>query len=199
MKYHKTVNAYISNSERWEHALGVLREILLKTELEETVKWGSPVYTIKQKNVVGLAAFKTYVGLWFYQGVFLSDSDQKLINAQEGITKALRQWRFSSEEEITTNIPMIKSYIEEAIQNQKDGKVLKVEKTKPLVIPTELQEALSSNTDLNTAFENFSLYKKREFADYISEAKRVGTKLKRLEKIIPMILDGIGLGDKYRK
>lgn len=199
MEYHKTVDAYISNNQKWKQSLVVLREIMLETELEETVKWGSPVYTVEQKNVVGLAAFKTHVGLWFYQGVFLSDPNQKLINAQEGVTKALRQWRFSTEEEIISNVDTIKVYLQEAINNQKDGKMLKVKKTKPLIIPIELQEVLSGNTDLNIAFENFSLYKKREFADYISEAKRVSTKQKRLKKIIPMISDGIGLGDKYRK
>jgi uncharacterized protein YdeI (YjbR/CyaY-like superfamily) len=40
--------------------------------------------------------------------------------------------------------------------------------------------------------------KQREYCEYISEAKRDATKLKRLEKIIPMIIEGVGLNDKYK-
>ena len=51
---------------------------------------------------------------------------------------------------------------------------------------------------LATIFESLTLTKKREFTEYISSAKRDDTKQKRLEKIIPMILNNIGLNDKYK-
>ncbi|WP_325262934.1 YdeI/OmpD-associated family protein, partial [Flavobacterium sp.] len=44
----------------------------------------------------------------------------------------------------------------------------------------------------------FSPYKQKEFIEYIESAKREETKLTRIEKIKPMILDNIGLNDKYR-
>ena len=86
----------------------------------------------------------------------------------------------------------------EAIENQKAGKELKPQK-KPLVIPIELKEELASDTEFAEAFEKFSLSCKREYAEYISEAKRDATKQKRLAKIKPMILKNIGLNDKYKK
>ena len=52
--------------------------------LEENVKWGTPVYSLNGKNVVGITAFKSYVGLWFFQGIFLKDPFKYLVNAQEG-------------------------------------------------------------------------------------------------------------------
>ena len=55
------------------------------------------------------------------------------------------------------------------------------------------------NEKLKFQFDNLSLTARREFAEYISEAKRETTKIKRLEKIIPMIQSGIGLNDKYKK
>jgi len=61
-----------------------------------------------------------------------------------------------------------------------------------------MQKELNSNAEFSKHFETFSLSKKREYADHISEAKRVATQLKRLEKIIPMILNGVGLHDKYK-
>ncbi len=196
MQRHKTVDDYILANQQWEEALTRLRKIFLSTELSEAVKWGAPVYTVDGKNVAGLGAFKSYVGIWFFQGMFLTDRHQKLINAQEGKTKAMRQWRFDSLEEIDT--ALVKEYLEEAIQNQKDGKELKPEKGKSLLIPDVLSEALEKNSNLKACFSELNLSKQREYAEYITEAKRDATKAKRLEKIIPMILDKIGLNDKYR-
>ena len=68
MQRHKTVDDFISGSGDWQEALIRLRRIIKETELEETVKWCGPCYAINGKNVVGLEAFKSYGGLWFYQG-----------------------------------------------------------------------------------------------------------------------------------
>jgi len=197
MKSFKTVEDYISSSNQWQNALVKLRDILLSTELEETVKWGVPVYTLAGKNIVGLAAFKSYVGIWFYQGTFLKDEKKKLINAQEGKTKALRQWRFNSIEEIDEDL--VKAYVFEAIENQKQGKELKPARKKPVVIPPELENALNQNEALKLQFNDLSPSCKREYAEYITEAKREDTKLRRIDKIIPMIMEKAGLNDKYKK
>ncbi len=126
MKRFKSADEFIANFPEWENALVKLRSLLLTTELEEAIKWGAPVYTVNGKNVVGLGAFKFYVGLWFFQGGLLKDEKEKLINAQEGKTKAMRQWRFASEDEMEEQL--ILEYVAEAIQNQKDGKKIKPQK-----------------------------------------------------------------------
>ena len=196
MKRYKTVEDYIAGHPEYQAGLTKLRDIMLKTEMTETVKWGAPVYTINGKNVAGLGAFKSYLGIWFFQGVFLQDYARKLINAQEGKTVAMRQWRFESVKDIDEKL--ILNYLEEAIQNQREGKEIKPMKGKALIIPEILENLLKKDQLLNNRFEEFTISKKREFADYISEAKRAETKQKRLEKIIPMIREGIGLNDKYR-
>ena len=188
---------YIIDKNAWTQELNLLRSVLLELPLEEAVKWSAPVYVYKNKNILGLSAFKNYCGLWFFQGSFLKDDKKVLENAQEGKTKAMRQWRFYKLEEIDVNL--VKEYVLEAIQNSEEGKELKSKRnTKPLIIPIELQLELDKNQVFQESFEKFTLSKKREYADYISEAKREATKLKRLEKIIPMILSGVGLHDKYK-
>ncbi|WP_272149318.1 YdeI/OmpD-associated family protein [Tenacibaculum aiptasiae] len=188
---------YITDKNNWTQELNLLRSVLIELPLEETIKWGSPVYVYKGKNIVGMSAFKNYCGLWFFQGSFLKDDQKVLENAQEGKTKAMRQWRFYKIEEI--DVDLLKSYVIEAIKNSEEGKELKPKRnTKPLIIPDELQSELDKNEKLKESFEKFTLSKKREFCDHISEAKREATKLKRLEKIIPMILNGVGLYDKYK-
>lgn len=191
------VTQYIATNHTWTQELSLLRSFLLELSLEETIKWGKPAYLYKGKNILGIAAFKEYVCLWFHQGVFLQDEYQVLINAQEEKTKAMRQWRFYSIEDIDNQI--VKKYVLEAIKNAEEGKALKPKRNYiPIEVPKELQEKFIENKLLQEKFENFSLSKKREFSEYITEAKREDTKQKRLEKIIPLILNSIGLYDKYR-
>lgn len=197
MKSYNTVDEYILNAPNGREILILLRELLLSTELTETVKWSAPVYTINDKNVIGLGSFKSYAGMRFYQGVFLKDEAGVLINAQEGTTKALRQWRFSSVDEI--NNKLILQYITEAIQNAKDGKELRPDRDKKLVIPEELQAALDNDKNLENAFLAFTPGCQREFADYVAEAKRAEIRESRVQKIIPMFLEKRGLNDKYKK
>lgn len=197
MKGYKTVDEYILNVKEGSGILIVLRELIGLTELKETVKWGIPVYTINDKNVLGIAAFKTYVGLWFYNGSFLKDEAGVLVNASEGVTKAMRQWRFTSVEEIDDKLVL--KYVNEAIENQKQGKELKPERNKPIIIPDELQIEFSEDKELENCFNRFTPGKQREFVNYISEAKTTETRKVRVQKVIPLILENIGLNDKYRK
>ena len=197
MKRYKSPEEYIASNKDWQQSLILLRDILLDTQMTETVKWGVPVYTFQEKNIVGIGAFKSYVGLWFFQGALLKDKQKKLINAQEGVTKALRQWRFNSVKEIESDLKTIKQYLEEAILNQKQGKEIKSERKKPLDIPKELNGLFKQNKKVKESFNSLSLSKQREYAEYIIEAKRDETKQKRLSKIAPLILKGKGLNDKY--
>lgn len=192
----KSVDEYIARIKQWKEELILLREIVLSSGLTETIKWGAPIYTFNGKNIAGLAAFKSYVGLWFHQGALLTDKKKKLINAQEGKTRALRQWRFGSLEEIDTQT--ITSYLREAIQNTKAGKEIKPVRKKALQLPTELQKVLAREKEILKNFKSFSIARQREYAEYILEAARPETKLRRIEKILPMISKGIGLNDQYR-
>ncbi|WP_136666743.1 YdeI family protein [Flavobacterium sp. H122] len=180
-------------NDLWEKEIDQLKSIINKTPLVETTKWGGIVYTYNNKNVLGIGGFKSYFGIWFFNGVFLKDDLNVLVSGNE-TTKAQRQWRFNSAEEI--NEKKILEYINEAIELEKQGKVHKAEKS-PLVMSDFFKDFLI-NEHLETVFENFTLTKKKEFVEYIDTAKQEKTKLARLEKIKPMIVEGIGLNDKYR-
>ena len=191
-----SVEAYIEKHNHWEKEISVLRDIVLKTELEETLKWGAPVYCLNGKNVLGLGAFKHHFCIWFFNGVFLKDEHNVLMNAQEGKTKALRQMRFTSISEI--NPDLVLDYVKESIENQRLGKEIKPKRTQTVVIPAELKNELKTNKDLKQAFDKLSPSHQRKYCEHISEAKREATKIRRLEKIIPMILESKGLHDKYK-
>ncbi len=197
MKKVYSVEEYIENNAHFGEALTLLRAIINTTVLEETVKWNAPVYALKGKNVVGLGAFKNHFGIWFFNGVFLKDEQQLLVNAQENKTKALRQMRFESIETIDKAIVL--AYVKEAIENQELGKEIKPDRSKKeTIIPEELNTELEKDTALQTAFNALSPSKQREYCEHIASAKREATKLSRLEKIKPMILQNKGLHDKYK-
>nr|WP_321243870.1 DUF1801 domain-containing protein [uncultured Psychroserpens sp.] len=197
MKKIYSVEEYIEVNSHFTEALKTLRDIIMSTELEETVKWSMPTYCLNGKNVLGIGAFKNHFCIWFHHGVFLKDEHSLLHNAQEDKTKGMRQMRFESKNDI--NKAAVLAYAKEATENQRLGREIKpVRKTKAINIPSELKDVLKSNSELHTSFKALTPGKQREYCDHISEAKREATKLSRLEKITPMIIKGVGLHDKYK-
>ena len=192
-----TVEQYITNHPAWEKEIHELRVMILSTGLEETIKWGSPVYMLNGKNVVSIGAFKNHCALWFFQGALLKEHTALLENAQEEKTKAMRQIRFEKGDELP--IDTLRKYIEEAKQNLQEGKEIKPTRAKQVEIPAELAAAFSEDPAFDVAFQNLTPGKQREYCEYIAQAKREATRKSRLEKIIPMIKAGEGLHDKYKK
>lgn len=184
------------NNEKWAEEVELIKNIFNQTEMIVARKWGSDMYTVNGKNVCSVGGFKNFFTIWFNNGVFLSDPAKVLISAKEGQTKALRQWRFTSKDQI--NKELILSYVLEAIENEKEGKSWKPERNQPYEIAGELKEYIENNLPLKEAFEALSPYKQKEYSEYIREAKREATKTARLQKITPMIIQGGGLHDKYK-
>ncbi|WP_235318217.1 DUF1801 domain-containing protein [Polaribacter sp. Hel1_85] len=60
------IDEYIAKKENWKTELELLRSVFAELPVEETIKWGAPTYVFNGKNIVGLAAFKGYCGLWFF-------------------------------------------------------------------------------------------------------------------------------------
>ena len=189
---------YIASQDKFLELLVSLDNIISDCGLVSEIKWGTPCYMHKGKNVVGLAAFKEYVAIWFFQGGLLEDKAKVLVNANEGVTKALRQWRFKTLEEIDRNL--IQQYIHESIANFDEGRTIKPSKEKKeIIVPKEIQDAIKKDKSLKAAFGALSNSNQREYCEYIAEAKKEATRMRRLEKIIPMIIDHKGLHDKYNK
>lgn len=190
------VNRYLDKQTKWKEPLTLLRNLLLQTGAKETLKWGTPVYVVNGKNIAGLASFKNHFSIWFFQGVFLKDTQHKLVSEEETTAKAMRQWRFTSVEEIDENLVL--EYMEESIANAKAGKEVKPEKKKDLPMPEELQQAFNNDKTLQESFEALTPYKQKEYKEHISSAKQEKTRINCLQKCIPLILEGKGLHDKYK-
>lgn len=195
----KSVDHFIETREKWQKEITKLREILLTLDLEETVKWMFPCYVHGKKNVVGIGGFKSYFGLWFYEGASLDDPQGVLVNAQEGKTKDLRQWRMTSAKDI--KVRAIKSYVKEAIELSKIAKkpTSRKKDTSAVTVPPELHGVLQANKKAAAAFGELSVSRQRGYADYIADAKRAETKVKRLEKIMPLIEKGAAIEELWKR
>ncbi len=69
MKRYNTVEEYMEGKPERGEAMQLLRQHFLEIpQLEETLKWSAPTYVYKKGNLAGMAAFKSYVGIWFHQG-----------------------------------------------------------------------------------------------------------------------------------
>ncbi len=196
MKSDDKIERIIEESGRWKPMLEKLRNILLETELTEEIKWGMPTYSLAGQNLIGLGHFKGYVAWWFHQGAILDDPWKVLVNAQPGKTVAMRHWRFESAVAIEKD--KILQYVREGIQKNRQGKSIVNKPYDPIKIPEKLANALSSDKILNMQFMKLSPGKRKEYIEYIHEAKRESTQDQRLKKIVPLILKGIGLNDHYR-
>ena len=193
----KSVDHFIETREKWQKEITRLREILLSLDLDETIKWMFPCYLHGGKNIVGLGGFKSYFGIWFFEGSSLKDRDKVLVNAQEGKTKELRQWRMTSAKEI--RVRPIKAYIKEAIEISQQPKTPKPRKknSSTVAVPPELHGALKADKKAATAFGKLSVSRQRGYAEYVSEAKRAETKVKRLAQIMPLIRKGQPISDLW--
>ncbi len=183
--------------DKWPEAEEIMQQLIVKTNLHKTFKWGTDIYTFEGKNVIGWGGFKEFFSLWFYNGVFLSDPYGVLISASEGKTRALRQWRFAHISEMDES--KILAYIKESVQTIKDGKELKPERGNFSEPEGIFKEWLEKNHAVKAAFDKLTKGRQKEYIAYIEEAKQEKTKLKRIGKIEPLIKEGKGLNDRYRR
>ena len=92
----------------------------------------------------------------------------------------------------------VREYILESVENFKNGKKIKPNTQKEIILPDVLQDTLTNDARLLSQWESLSRSCQREYAEYIGQAKKTETQLNRIQKIIPMILDKKGLNDKYK-
>lgn len=188
------VDWFFNKSGKWQEAYQELREIVLDCGLTEELKWGCPCYTNQKSNIVLIHGFKNYCALLFMQGALLQDPKKILVQQTKNVQSA-RQVRFSDIEEILENKSTIKAYIKEAVKNDKAGLKIEMKTTTEYEMPEEFQSALEEMPDLKTAFYKLTPGRQRGYLLYFSSAKQTKTRMDRIEKYIPKILENKGLDD----
>lgn len=194
-KYNPAVNWFFNEEGQWREAFQVLRNIVLdEDELEETLKWGVPCYTLNGKNVVLIHGFKAYFGMLFVKGALMADTDGLLIQQTENVQSG-RQIRFESVAEVAEKEESIRRYVKEAIELERSGKKVALKAVKEYPIPEELNEAFKEMPQLKEAFDQLSGGRQRAYLLHFASAKQAKTRISRIEKYTPQILAGKGMDD----
>ncbi|OMP30798.1 YdeI family protein [Mangrovimonas sp. DI 80] len=188
------VEAFLSQSSKWQKEFEVLRNIVAECGMTEELKWGKPCYSINGKNVVLIHGFKDYCALLFHKGALLKDPEGILVQQTKNV-QAARQLRFTSLQEIWDLSATVKAYVFEAIEVERAGLEVKMKPTSEFIMVEEFQDVLASNLNLKTAFESLTPGRQRAYLLFFSSAKQSKTRSSRIEKCIPKMLEGKGLND----
>lgn len=191
------VDLYLNNATRWQKEIEKLRMIILECGLTEELKWGKPCYTFQEKNVVVIQGFKEYCALLFFKGMLLKNADGVLVKTGEN-TRVGRQIRFTDAREITKMKTILKATVHEAIEVEKAGLKVKVEKNPEHKIPEELTAKFTETPALKKAFYALTPGRQRAYIFYFSAPKQSKTRVSRIEKCAKQILGGKGLTLNHR-
>lgn len=198
----KRIDAYISKSADFaKPILNHLRALvhIACPDAEETMKWSFPHFDYKEEMMCSMAAFKEHCAFSFWKASLMKDP--KLLNNAKSETAMGHLGRITSLRDLPADKTMI-SYIKEAIKlNDDKVKIVKakpVEKV-PLIIPDDVKIALKKNKKAQTTFENFSYSNKKEYVQWITEAKSEDTRNKRLTQAVEWMAEGKIRNWKYVK
>ncbi len=180
--------------QTWQNEIVALRKIILKSELNEELKWSNPCYTFDGNNVLMISALKNYAVIGFFKGSLLDDP-HNLLESPGKNSQAVKRLTFTDTAVIHDQEQIILDYITQAIEFEKKG--LKVEfKKEPEPIPKELESVFENDPALKSAFFELTPGRQRGYILHFSQAKQAKTRFARIEKYIPKIMGGKGFHDR---
>jgi len=200
-KREKNVDAYIMKSADFaQPILEHLRDIVHKAcpGVEEKIKWGAPHFEYKGM-MCGMAAFKQHCAFGFWKAALMED---KILMENAKSERAMGHLgRITTLKDLPSNKTLI-GYIHEAMKLNEAG--IKVEKRKPaapkdLTMSAYFTKALNKNKIALQNFKKFSPSGKKEYVEWLEEAKTEETRNKRLTTAVEWIAEGKTRNWKYKK
>lgn len=188
------VDFYFRKADQWQAEFERLRTIILDCDLTEELKWGHPCYTFEGNNIVLMHGFKEYCALLFMKGALMQDPNGILVQQTENVQSA-RQIRFTALQEIVELETALKAYVAEAVRVEKAGLKVEFKQPEDFPFPEEFIDKLEEVPGLQDAFEALTPGRQRGYLLYFSKAKQSKTRVSRIEKYVPHILDGKGIND----
>ncbi|MBI1222743.1 MAG: hypothetical protein GC180_09090 [Bacteroidetes bacterium] len=168
--------------------------------VEEQIKWNFPCFIYKGKILCHMAAFKGHCAFGFWLAPLMNDPSEILEKRDEG--SAMGQLGKISSFQDLPDDAILKAYLLEAASLIDEGKTLPKKEAVPkkdIDMHPAFRKALEKHPLAMEAFQNMSASHQREYLLYIDEAKKEETKIRRIEKSIALLLDGLDLNSSYRK
>jgi uncharacterized protein YdeI (YjbR/CyaY-like superfamily) len=190
------VDAYIEKSKDFaKPILERVRSMVHEAcpEVEETMKWSSPFFDYKGQMMCGMAAFKEHCSLIFWKASLIEGVPPNGDPSRGSFGRITSLKELPSKKRFT-------GFIKAAMALNDAGVTVKRPKAGPkpeAKVPKELAAALKKNKKAAAVFANFSSSNRREYCEWISEAKREETKEKRVAQAIEWIAEGKSRNWKY--
>jgi len=190
------VDALFEQATTWRPEMERLRAIALSyEEFTEERKWWQPCYAFEGANVVIIGAFKEYCALGFFKGVLLKDPEGILV-APGTHSQATRFAKFTSVAEIDRMEPVIRAYLDEAIEVERAGLKVQLKKTEDYAVPEELEQKFAEVAEFKAAFEALTSGRQRGYLYHFAQPKQSKTRTSRIEKAMDRIYDGKGFNER---
>jgi hypothetical protein len=188
------IDAYIEKSGEFaKPILTHFRELVHQAcpDVEETLKWSSPHFDY-EGVLCGMAAFKQHCNFILWKA--------PLVMGGRGNEEGGPLRNITTLSDLPSDKTIIGWLRESAKLNEQGVKSPRVAKPKkPLKVPKELTTALAKNKKAAAAFEGFPPSHKREYAEWISEAKGPDTRQRRVDTAVEWIAEGKSRNWKYEK
>lgn len=166
--------------------------------IEERIKWGVPSFEYKGM-LGGMAAFKRHVAFGFWKSRLMEDFDRLFDRGPRASAMGVRI-------ESLANLPSKKvlvAYVKEAKRLNDEGvkepKLSAPRKPVRVVVPPDLKAALARNAKARATFDGFAPSHRREYVEWITEAKREETRRKRVAETISWLAQGKHRNWKYER
>lgn len=196
------VDAYIAKSVDFaQPILNYLRKLVHKAcpDVEETIKWGFPHFDYKG-ILCSMASFKNHASFGFWKGTLMSDPLK--VMSKVGETAMGQFGRITKVSELPDDEILI-DYIREAARLNEEGVKLpftqKSKEKKDLNVPSFFMNALKKNKKALKTFEGFSYSNKKDYVEWVTEAKTEETRNKRLTTAVEWMAEGKVRNWKYIK
>jgi uncharacterized protein YdeI (YjbR/CyaY-like superfamily) len=191
------IDAYIAQTPEFaQPILTHLREVVHAAcpDVEETMKWSRPHFLYKGL-LCGMSAFKAHCAFGFWKGSLL-------FTGMEEREAAGHFGRLTSVKDLPSK-KVLTGYVKQAMQLNEEGATAparpKSATPRPLEVPAFFQAALDAHKAAQTTFSAGSTSFKREYVDWLCEAKTEATRLRRMEQAIEWMAEGKGRNWKYEK
>ena len=200
-QYDNRIDAYIAKSADFaKPILQHIRKVVHETSplITENIKWGMPFFEYKG-TLCQMAAFKQHCAFGFWKASRLNDPDHLLNPGEEAAAGSFG--RVNSIADLPTEA-VLRAFILQAMELNESGVRIAKPKAntekKELVVPDYFIHVLNENPAAKEAFEKFSYSHKKEYLQWITEAKTDATRQKRLDQAIEMIKEGKSRHWKYQ-
>jgi hypothetical protein len=187
----KEIDAYIEKLAPFAKAIcQKLRSIILKADpsITEDWKWG-PHYS-SHGMVCGYGGFQKHVKFTFFNGSGMKDTKGLFNHCVDN--EFSRSIKYTDLKEIDEKL--LTAYIKESVAVNQKGFKREV-KDKTVDVPADLEKALAKNKTASAFFHGLSYGYKKDYVNWITEAKRPETRVDRVAKLVARCAQGLRMND----